>query len=94
MKAYGGVDVEIHLFLSSAVGGGEWSASRPGSLTPGERAPDNFWIGGRVGPRLGLEDLNRTKNLAPAGTRTPTSWPSSLQPVAIPTELYIWTESV
>jgi hypothetical protein len=29
MKAYGGVDVEIHMFLTSALVGGEWSASRP-----------------------------------------------------------------
>jgi hypothetical protein len=30
MKAYGGVDVWIHVFLTSALIGGEWSASRPG----------------------------------------------------------------
>jgi hypothetical protein len=29
MKAYGGVDVYIHTFLTSALAGGEWSASRP-----------------------------------------------------------------
>jgi hypothetical protein len=28
-----------HTFLTSALGGGEWSASRPGRFTPGERAP-------------------------------------------------------
>jgi hypothetical protein len=29
MKAYGGVDVWIHIFLTSALVGGEWSTSRP-----------------------------------------------------------------
>jgi hypothetical protein len=30
MKMYGGLDVYIHIFLTSALAGGEWSASRPG----------------------------------------------------------------
>jgi hypothetical protein len=29
MKTYGGVNVEIHIFLTSALVGAEWSASRP-----------------------------------------------------------------
>jgi hypothetical protein len=29
MKTFGGVDVEIHLFLASALVGGEWPSSRP-----------------------------------------------------------------
>jgi hypothetical protein len=29
MKAYGGVDVYIHIFFTSTLAGGEWSASRP-----------------------------------------------------------------
>jgi hypothetical protein len=37
--------------LTSALDGGEWSASRPGRFTPGERAPGTHWIGGWVGPR-------------------------------------------
>jgi hypothetical protein len=40
MKAYGGVDVYIHVFLTSALVGGEWSASRLGRLTPGEETPE------------------------------------------------------
>jgi hypothetical protein len=35
-KVYGGVDVYIHIFLTSALVGGEWSASRPGRFTPGK----------------------------------------------------------
>jgi hypothetical protein len=39
MKAYGGVDVEIHIFLTLTLVGGEWSPSRPGRYNLGERAP-------------------------------------------------------
>jgi hypothetical protein len=56
MKVYGGVDVEIHIFLTSALVLGEWSASRPGRCTTGE----SHWIGGWVGPRAGLDDVKRT----------------------------------
>jgi hypothetical protein len=59
-KAYGGVDV-----LTSALAGGEWSASCPGHFSPGERAPGTHWIGGWV------DDLE--KILDPTGTRTPTT---------------------
>jgi hypothetical protein len=31
--------------LTSALDGGEWSASRPGRFTPRERAPGTHWIG-------------------------------------------------
>jgi hypothetical protein len=52
MKTYRGVDVQIHIFLTSALVGGEWSASRPCRLTPG-----THFIGGWVDPRAGLEDM-------------------------------------
>jgi hypothetical protein len=32
--------------LTSALDGGEWSASCPGRFTPKEIAPDTYWIGG------------------------------------------------
>jgi hypothetical protein len=57
MKSYGGVDVEIHIFLTSVLAGGDWSNSRPGRFTPGERAPGTHWIGGWVDPRVGLDDV-------------------------------------
>jgi hypothetical protein len=57
MKAYGGVDVYIHIFLISAVVRGEWSASRPCGFTPEERAPSTYSVGGSVGPRSGLDGL-------------------------------------
>jgi hypothetical protein len=54
MKMYGGVDVQFHVFLTMALVGGEWSASRPGRFTPG-----THWIGGWVGPRAGLDNVKK-----------------------------------
>jgi hypothetical protein len=60
MKTYGGVDSYTHVFLTSALVGGEWSASRPGSFTPGERASGTHcWIVGWVGLRAGLYDIEK-----------------------------------
>jgi hypothetical protein len=39
MKAYGGVDAYIHIFLTSVLDRGEWSAPSPGHFSPGDRAP-------------------------------------------------------
>jgi hypothetical protein len=46
MKTYEGLDVQTNVFLTSALDGGEWSASRPGRFAPGEGAPDTHWIRG------------------------------------------------
>jgi hypothetical protein len=62
MKAYGGVDVEIHIFLTSALVGGEWSDSRPGRFTPG-----THWIGGWVNLRASVDDVEKGKLLTPSG---------------------------
>jgi hypothetical protein len=56
MKAYGGVDVEIHVFLTSLLAGGQWSASRPCRFTPGA-----YWIGGWVGSRTDVDDVEKRK---------------------------------
>jgi hypothetical protein len=47
----------------SALAGGEWSVSRPCRFTPGERAPGTHWIGGWVGPRASLDDVEKRKFL-------------------------------
>jgi hypothetical protein len=48
-------------FLPSAIDGGDWSASLHGRFIPGERAPGTHWIGGWVGPTVGLENVERIK---------------------------------
>jgi hypothetical protein len=55
----------MHVFLTSALVGGEWSASRPCRFTLRERYPDIQWIGARFG-RRGKEQI-----LDPTGTRSP-----------------------
>jgi hypothetical protein len=67
MKTYEGVDVKIHVFLTLALVGGEWSASRPGRFSPRERAPVTHCIGGRVNPRAGLDDVKKRKFLTLSG---------------------------
>jgi hypothetical protein len=57
MKTYWVVNVQIHVFLTSALVGGEWSASCPGRCIPGERATGTHWIGGWVDPIAGLDDV-------------------------------------
>jgi hypothetical protein len=79
MKAYGGVDVQIHIFLTSTLVGGQWWAARPGRFTHRERAPGTHWIGGWVDPRPGLDDVKMRKFLT---YRDSNSDPSVVQPVA------------
>jgi hypothetical protein len=59
MKAYGGVHVYIHIFLTSALAGGGRSASRPCPFTPGEGVPGTHLIEGLVDPRAGLDDMEK-----------------------------------
>jgi hypothetical protein len=58
MKAYGGVDVQIQISLTSALVRGEWSASRPGRFTPG-----THWVGGWANLRASLDDVEKIANL-------------------------------
>jgi hypothetical protein len=58
MTAYGGVDVKIHFFLSSALAGGGWSTLRPRHFIAGTN-----WVGGWVGPRAGLDDVGTLPGL-------------------------------
>jgi hypothetical protein len=63
MKAYGGVDVQTHIFLTAALVGGEWSASRPGRFTAKEGALGTHWIGGWAGHRADLDNMEKRKFL-------------------------------
>jgi hypothetical protein len=47
--------------LTSALAGGEWSTSRPGRFTPGERATGTHWTVGWVDLRAGLDDLEKVR---------------------------------
>jgi hypothetical protein len=79
MKVYGGVDVYIHVFLTSALTEGKRSASRSGRFTPGKEPPTGtHWIGGWVDPTAGLNDV--VKILNPPGLEN--SDPSVVQHVA------------
>jgi hypothetical protein len=65
MKVYGGVDVQIYIYLTLALVGGEWSASHPWHFT---RPPVSIqWIGGRVDPRPSLDDVEKIKFLTLLG---------------------------
>jgi len=47
MKTYWGVEVQLYEFLTSALDGDEWSASRFGRFTPRTRASGIHWrLGG------------------------------------------------
>jgi hypothetical protein len=67
MKAYWGVDIYIHNFLTSVLVRSAWSASHPSIFTPRERVPCTNWIGGWVDPRAGLDDVETTKFLTLQG---------------------------
>jgi hypothetical protein len=70
----GGVGYSSMDFLTSALDGGEWSASHFGRFTPSERAPGSHWIGGWVGSRTGLDALVKRKIPSPrreSNARTP-----------------------
>jgi hypothetical protein len=67
MGAYEGVNLQIHIFVTSALVGSEWSVSRPGRFTPRERASVNHWIGGWVGPKAYLDDMEKGKFLILSG---------------------------
>jgi hypothetical protein len=62
MKTYGTVETEIHALSASAMDGGDWSVSRPGHFTLGTHR-----IGGWVGPRTSLSDVEKRKFLTVHG---------------------------
>jgi hypothetical protein len=62
MKMYGGVEVQLHAFLTSPLDGGEWLTPRLGPFNPGVRAPGTHWIGGWVGPSVGMDVVAKRKN--------------------------------
>jgi hypothetical protein len=61
------VNVYIHIFLTSTLAGGEWSASRPCRFTPREITPCTHWIGGWLDPKADLDDMEKRKFLTLPG---------------------------
>jgi hypothetical protein len=59
MKVHGGVHVQIHVWLTSALVGSEWLASRRGRFTPGAKVPGTHWIAGWVDTRASLDDMEK-----------------------------------
>jgi hypothetical protein len=59
MKTYGEVGVP---FLTSALDGGNWAASRPDRFTIGEAELGIRCIGGLLGPRTGLDVTEKKKS--------------------------------
>jgi hypothetical protein len=68
-------DVQTHIFLTSALAGGEWSASRSGGKSP--RYPLDRRLGG---PQSQSGRRGEEKNLDPTGARN--SDHSVVQPAA------------
>jgi hypothetical protein len=72
MKSYGGVHVEIRILLTSALVGGEWSATRYGCFNPQGNNPQ-YLFDRRLGePQSRSGRRGQEKILDPTGTRTPT----------------------
>jgi hypothetical protein len=70
MKTYGGMVVHIHVFLTSALVGCEWSASGPCRFALRERASGtHHWIAGWVNLRAGLDNTEKWKFLTLQGLK-------------------------
>jgi hypothetical protein len=87
MKGYRGVELQCYAFLTSALNGGDWTASCTGRFSPGDRYNGNHWIGGWVVPRAGIDrygGCGEEKNALPL-TEIETRFlgPSARCPVAI-----------
>jgi hypothetical protein len=80
MKAFWGVEVYLHAFVTSALDGGEWSDPRPGHFTRRERAPGVEGVGGTVGPRANLEAVVKRKIPSPCRESDPSPSPRSSSP--------------
>jgi hypothetical protein len=74
---YGGINILIHVFLTSALVGGEWWTSCPGVFTPGGKGPRYPLDRSLDEPQSRSGRAEKKKNIAPTGTPTSTPRPSS-----------------
>lgn len=85
--AYEEVEVWLQPFLTSALNGMYGHLGDPISFIPARKAPGIQRIRGKVGPRGGVDTLDkRTKSLTSAGNQTKIPWSSS--PITMQTMLY------
>jgi hypothetical protein len=87
MKTFGVVNIQIHVLLTLPLVGSDWSASSRDRFTPRERAPpspDIHWIRVCVGPKTGLDDMEKGI-LSHVDSN---SYPSTVQSVASLYRLY------
>jgi hypothetical protein len=77
-KMYGGVEVQLLVYLTSAVDCGEWSALCPERLIPRESNPSVHWMGGG-GSRASSDAVKKRAPLALAMNPNPIPRSSSLQ---------------
>ena len=69
MKTYEGVEIELHALLTSTLGKGDFSGSCPEHFGHGETNTSVHLIG-CVGPRTGLDAVEKRKTCGPAGNET------------------------
>jgi hypothetical protein len=67
MKAYEGSGDIAPPFLTSALDGEAWSASRPYRFGPGDRVASTHCVRGWVGSRTGLDAMEQKKVLSLPG---------------------------
>jgi hypothetical protein len=79
-------------FLTSALNGGECSVSRPCRFTPGDRSLGTHEIAGWVGPRTGVDVVEKRKISCPCLYSKPDRPVRRL--VAVPTANHYISESV
>jgi len=65
MKMYAEVEVELDVFLTSAMDWGEWPAGHSSHFTPRERAPSTHWLEEWVGSRASLDTVAKRKIPSP-----------------------------
>jgi hypothetical protein len=71
MKTNGGVEVQLQAFLTSALVGGEWSASQFCLFTPAKTALSTQFIWDWVCPRDGLDAVEYREIFGPCQESNP-----------------------